>query len=157
LGLILQGPNIAAQTVLSKADASIGLSVINLANFLGSTIFVTVGQALIQSRLVKSLRHILPDVDLSSLAQGDAISIRNLASSDQLPAVLGVYNDALCSVWYLSLGLSCLVLLGGFAMEWKNVKGKMKNSDREDPRPAIETDVSEGRYEKTGDNEGTSR
>jgi hypothetical protein len=153
--LILQGPNIAAQTVLSKADASIGLSVINLTNFLGSTVFVTVGQALIQSRLVKSLRPILPDVDLSSLARGDAISIRNLASSDQLPAVLSAYNDALRGVWYLSLGLSCLVLLGSFGMEWKNIKGK-KTSDSEGTHMATKSDVSEKQDGNAGDNVGAS-
>ncbi|KAF2033423.1 MFS general substrate transporter [Setomelanomma holmii] len=85
LGLTLQGPNIAAQTVLSKEDVSIGLSVLGLFNFLGSTIFVT-------------LKPILPDVDLGSLVDGSASSIRSSASSEQLPAVLNVYNDSIKSV-----------------------------------------------------------
>jgi hypothetical protein len=151
LGCILQGPNIAAQTVLSKADAPIGLSIISLVNFLGSTIFVTIDQALIQSRLIKSLRPVFPDVDLSSLAQGDAISIRKLASSDQIPAVLSAYNDSLRSVWYLSLGLSCLVLLGSSGMEWKNVKAEKETDDGEDARLATEPNIAEGRDEKTRD------
>jgi hypothetical protein len=151
LGCILQGPNIAAQTVLSKADAPIGLSIISLVNFLGSTIFVTIDQALIQSRLIKSLRPVFPDVDLSSLAQGDAISTRKLASSDQIPAVLSAYNDSLRSVWYLSLGLSCLVLLGSSGMEWKNVKAEKETDDGEDARLATEPNIAEGRDEKTRD------
>jgi MFS family permease len=142
LGLILQGPNIAAQTVLSKAETPIGLSVINLSNFLGSTIFVTVGQALIQSRLVERLQPVLSGVDLSNLAQGDAISIRNLATKEQLPAVLSAYNDALESVWYLSLGLACLVLLASLGMEWKNVKAKKSTFDDEENQEAAAVNAS---------------
>ncbi|KAL5120374.1 hypothetical protein ACEQ8H_001664 [Pleosporales sp. CAS-2024a] len=68
LGLTLQGPNIAAQCILSKQQVSIGLAVINLTNFLGSTIFVTVAQTLLQNRLVAKLQPLLPGVDLSEIA-----------------------------------------------------------------------------------------
>lgn len=124
LGLVLQGPNIAAQIVLSKQDVSIGLSIINLANFLGSTVFVAVGQALLQSKLVKSLKPILPDADLSEISSSGATSIRDNATGDQLRAVLVGYNDAIRFVWYLALGLACLVLLASFGMEWRSVKGQ---------------------------------
>jgi hypothetical protein len=116
--------------------------VINLSNFLGSTILVTVGQALIQSRLVERLQPGFPGVDLRSLAQGDAVSIRKLARKERLPAVLSAYNDALRSVWYLSLALACLVLLASFGMEWKNVKGKKSASDAEDNQDANGTSTS---------------
>ena len=100
------------------------MSIINLFNFLGSTVFVTVGQALLQSKLATKLKPILPNVDLSELAEGGATSIRELASSDELPAVLGAYNDSMRSVWYLALGLAGLILLASFGLEWKNVKGQ---------------------------------
>jgi MFS family permease len=129
LGLTLQGPNIAAQTVLSKQEVSIGLSIINLANFLGSTIFVTVAQALLQNRLVSKLEPLLPGVDLSDVANSGASFLRDETSPEQLPAVLGAYNDALRDVWYLALALSCLILLASFGIEWKNVKGKNVDKD----------------------------
>ncbi|OAK94910.1 MFS general substrate transporter [Phaeosphaeriaceae sp. SRC1lsM3a] len=124
LGLVLQGPNIAAQTVLSKQDVSIGLSIINLANFLGSTLFVTVAQALLQNQLVKSLKPILPNANLSEIATSGANSLREEASGEQLRAVLVAYNGAIRSVWYLALGLACLVLLASLGMEWRSVKGQ---------------------------------
>jgi hypothetical protein len=108
--------------VLSKEDVSIGLSVINLANFLGSTVFVTVAQALLQSQLITKLQPILPSIDLGSLADGGATSIQNQASRDELPAVLGAYNDSMRSIWYLALGLTAVVLVASFGLEWKNVK-----------------------------------
>jgi hypothetical protein len=92
VGLCLQGPNNAAQAVLSKQQVSVGLSVINLAKFLGSTIFVTVAQALLESRLIVKLGPLLPDVDLSDIANSGAGSIRNTASKDQLPAVITAYS-----------------------------------------------------------------
>ena len=139
---MLQGPNIAAQTILSKEDVSIGLSIINLFNFLGSTVFVTVGQAILQNQLAQKLKPLLPDVDLSSLADGSATSIRNIASSDQLPAVLDAYNDSIRCVWYLALGLSCSVLLASFGMEWKNVKARKSNSSDEGDQEKAKTGSS---------------
>jgi hypothetical protein len=123
---MLQGPNVAAQTVLRKEDVSIGLSIINLANYLGSTLFVTVAQVLLQNRLVAKLTLVLPDFDLGTLADGGASSIRKIALEKQLPTVLRAYNDSLRSVWYLALGLACLILLASFGIEWKNVKTQEK-------------------------------
>jgi hypothetical protein len=147
--LILQGPNIAAQTVLRKEDVSIGLSVINLANYLGSTIFVTVAQTLLQTRLVAQLRSVFPDLDLSTLANGGASSIRNLASEEQLPTVLNAYNDSLRNVWYLALGLACLVLIASFGMEWKNVKTQEKSLVGEKDGEEIESKSSSAPHDKS--------
>ncbi|USP74915.1 hypothetical protein yc1106_02189 [Curvularia clavata] len=131
LGLVLQGPNIAAQTVLPKQDVSIGFAVINLANFLGSTLFVTVGQALLQSKLAKLLEPILPDADLRDIGSSGAISIREDAPAGQLGAVLVAYNDSIRSIWYLALGLSCLTLLASLGMEWRSVIGQSTVDDEE--------------------------
>jgi hypothetical protein len=120
--LTLQGPNIAAQTVLQKEDVSLGLSVINLANYLGSTILVTIAQKLLQTSLVARLKSVLPDLDLSTLAEGSVESFSKLASKEQLPTILSAYNDSLRGIWYLSLGLALLILFASLGMEWKNVK-----------------------------------
>lgn len=98
------------------------MAVLSLFNFLGASVFVAVGQALLQNRLVLKLKPIIPDVDASTLANGGATSFRAMVSSDQLPAVLDAYNDSIRSIWYLALGLSCLILLASFGMEWKSVK-----------------------------------
>jgi fucose permease len=131
MGLTLQGPNIAVQTILLKEEVSIGLSIVNLFNYLGSTLFVTVGQVLLQQKLIDKLKPILPGSDLTSLADSSAAFIRNLASKEQLPAVLDAYNDSLRSVWYLALGLAGLILVASFGMEWKNVKEQKSSSDDE--------------------------
>ncbi|KAJ5604681.1 hypothetical protein N7510_009835 [Penicillium lagena] len=127
-GLTLQQPNIAAQTVLSKSDAPIGLSILTFLQFLGGTIFVTVCQTLLQTKLVQGLDGKVK-LDASAISNGGATTLRNEVSKDQLEFVLKVYNDSLTSVWYLTFGLSCLIFLASFGFEWKSVKKTEKKEE----------------------------
>jgi hypothetical protein len=68
------------------------------------------------------LKSVLPDLDLSTLAEGSVESFSKLASKEQLPTILSAYNDSLRGIWYLSLGLALLILFASLGMEWKNVK-----------------------------------
>lgn len=129
LGAVLQGPNIAAQTVLPDSDVSVGLSFLQFIAFFSGSTFITVSQTLLENGLVSGLKDILPDLDPSTISGGGASTVRNLVSSDQLPVVLAVYNEALKSVWYLGLGLACLVFVASWGFEWKSVKPKSKDGD----------------------------
>jgi len=129
LGLVLQGPNIAAQTVLPSSETSIGLSVLQFGSFLGGTVFVTVSQTILENQLVKGLAGIMPDLDPSTIANGGATSLRNMVSSEELPVVLGVYNDSMKSIWYLGLALACWVFLASFGMEWRSVRKEKSKPD----------------------------
>ena len=115
---------------MSQNDMSIALSLLNFVNFLGSTIFITVSQTLLETKLVEKLGSIIPNLDASTLANGGATSLRNMVSADMLPVVLDIYNESMRSIWYLALGLSCLGLLASLAMPWKSVKAK-KDKDGE--------------------------
>ncbi|KAI5264016.1 MFS general substrate transporter [Aureobasidium subglaciale] len=127
MGIVLQGPNIAAQTVLPDSDVSIGLSFLQFITFFAGSTFVTVSQTLLEHGLVSGLRNILPDLDTSTIAGAGATAIRDMVSVEQLPAVLKVYNDSMRSIWYLGLGLSCLVFFASWGFEWKSVKGKKED------------------------------
>lgn len=124
LGAVLQGPNIAAQTVLSDADVSIGLSFLQFISFFAGSTFITVSQTLLENGLISGLKDILPDLDPSTISGGGASAVRDLVSSGQLTIVLRVYNEALRSVWYLGLGLACAVFVASWGFEWKSVKAK---------------------------------
>lgn len=105
---------------------------------------MTVGQALLEDGLVKRLRPILPDLDPSSLANGGATSLRNMVSAEQLPLVLEAYNASIKSIWYLALGLGCLVFVVSWGMEWKNVKPQKSKSKSGDEEAAeADTDAME--------------
>lgn len=90
--------------------------------FAGETVFIILSQTLLQNNLVKYLQGIIPNWDPSTLANGGAASLRNMGSGDKLSVLLDVYNDSIRSSWYLGLGLSRLIFLASFGMEWKSVK-----------------------------------
>ena len=122
LGCVLQVPNIAVQTVLSNDQVAIGISLLAFTQFLGGTIFVTVCQSLLQNKLVEGLTAKLPNFDPAAVSGQGATDLRNLVPVEELPLVLDVYNTSLKSIWYVGLGLSCLILLGGLGFELKSVK-----------------------------------
>ena len=124
-------PNIAVQTVLRKDQVAIGISLLAFTQFLGGTIFVTVCQSLLQNKLVQGLTERLPNFDPAAVSSQGATDLRNLVSADQLPLVLDVYNDSLRSIWYVGLGLSCLILLGSLGFELKSVKKQKRTEGTE--------------------------
>ncbi|OQD81935.1 hypothetical protein PENANT_c024G01541 [Penicillium antarcticum] len=130
-GLTLQQPNIAAQAVLPKSDAPIGLSILTFLQFLGGTVFVTVSQTLLESKLVEGLDGKV-GLDASTIAKGGATSLRHQVPQDKLDFVLKIYSDSLTSVWYLGMALACLVFVASLGFEWKSVKKtKEQNSPNE--------------------------
>ncbi|KAL9109898.1 MAG: hypothetical protein Q9227_005421 [Pyrenula ochraceoflavens] len=133
LGLTLQQPNIAAQTVLPDSDASIGFSVLAFISFAGGTVFVAVSQILLENKLIQGLKGVIPNLDSSTLADGGATTLRNMVSKDKLPIVLDVYNDSIRSIWDVALGLACLIFLASLGMEWKSVKEKKNKAESEEP------------------------
>ncbi|KAK5065411.1 hypothetical protein LTR84_001249 [Exophiala bonariae] len=124
LGLVLQGPNVSAQTVLPDSEVSIGLSLLNFISLLGGSIFVTVSQTLMQNKLQQGLKDILPGVDIQNVTNSGTIWLRTAVPSDKLLAVLRLYNDSIRAIWYLYVGLACLILLSSLGLEWKNVKSQ---------------------------------
>lgn len=131
LGTVLQGPNIAGQTVLPEEDVSIGLSLLQFINFFSGAAFVTVSQALLENKLISGLKDIIPDLDPSTISGAGATALRHIVSAEELPVVLAVYNDSIRSIWYLGLGLSCLAFVASWGLEWRSVKTKKEVEDRD--------------------------
>ncbi|KAL8663593.1 MAG: hypothetical protein Q9202_003781 [Teloschistes flavicans] len=123
LGLVLQQPNIAVQTVLPDSEVSIGFSLLNFISFLGGNVMVSVSQNLLEMRLIRGLQKVIPDLDPSVLANGGATSLRSMVSGDKLPVLLDVYDDAIRAIWYVALAMACLILLASLGMEWRSTLG----------------------------------
>ena len=101
---------------------------------MSGTVFVTVCQLLLESKLALGLQGKVQNLDSSALSSAGITSLTSLVSLEELPVVLEVYNDALRSIWYLALGLACLIFVTSFGMEWRSVK-KEKNKEK------METDI----------------
>jgi hypothetical protein len=115
---------VAIQTLLRKSEVPAGTSIIMLTQTLSRAIFVSVGQSMLQNKLVKNLKAAFPNdgIDLSKLASVGATQVRSLVPPDDLHTVLVAYNSALTKVYTVSLCMSALTIIGSVLIEWKSVK-----------------------------------
>ncbi|KAF4550228.1 Efflux pump roqT-like protein 1 [Elsinoe fawcettii] len=131
VGLCLQQPINAAQTVLADRDIPTGITVLTFAQILGSTVFVSICQAIVSQTLKSELARGLPGFDASSIGDIGATDIRKLVSTQELLVVLAAYNSGIRNVFYCTIGASVLALGGSLALEWRTVR---TNGDIEDRR-----------------------
>lgn len=120
-GLGNQQPSVAAQTVLPHKDVPIGAALMMFSQFLGGTVFISVGNNLFDSRLVRNLATI-PGIDIKSIKTTGATELQKMVPAEVLPQVLVAYNDALRATFYLATALTCCTIFGSLAMEWRSVK-----------------------------------
>ena len=130
IGLGMQAPALAAQTVLSKVDVPIGTALVMFAQTLGGTLFISVANNLFDTRLASGLAAI--GVDPLTVVSTGATNLRTVVSPALLPVILDRYNNALKGPFYLATGLAAATIIGSLAMEWKSVKqDKLKKVEPE--------------------------
>jgi len=112
----------AAQTVLSREDIPIGITIINFAQLAGGSVFVSVSQAILSSTLSTQLSTKIPGFDAAKLSGTGVTDLSKLVTRDLLPVLLAAYNDAMDNVFYCGLALSCLAFVASFFMEWKTMR-----------------------------------
>ena len=126
LGMGMQQSNVAAQTVLSRRDVSIGASLMVFSQSLGGAIFISVGQNVLDNKLASGLAT-LGNIDPAAVVSSGATEIRNIVPPELLPEVIELYNDALRSTFDVGVAMACFTIIGALYMEWRNVKqGKQK-------------------------------
>lgn len=133
IGLSMQQPSMAAQTVLPKIDVPTGVSLMFFGQQLGGTVFVSVGQNILSSRLISGLAEAkIPGLDPGIVINAGATNIRNVVQPEYLGAVLQAYNHALIMVYHVAVGTSCVLIVGAVFMEWKSIKKDKENVQREE-------------------------
>jgi hypothetical protein len=127
MGCTFQAPNLAAQTVLHGRDVPIGISLMIFGQLLGGSVFISVGQNVLDGQL---LQRLMPfGFSASAIENAGATSLAALPDSIR-GAVLFQYNEALRKVFQVGLIMTCLIIFGALALEWKSVK-KNKNKPAE--------------------------
>jgi MFS family permease len=130
MGMCFQAPNLAAQTVLSRKDASIGVSLMFFGQLLGGAIFTSVGQNVLNNKLLQRLAHV-PGFNASTITNSGATSLTQL-SPRLRSVILPAYNDALSYVFTVGLAIGCCSIIGALTMEWISVKNKKPAADAEE-------------------------
>ena len=134
IGMGMQQPMMAVQTVLAIDDVPIASSLIIFMQTLGAAVFVAVAQAVFGNRLRDNLQGLFAgtmdagsgsgsgSVNPAELLQTGATNIYDMVPPLLRRAVLEAFNDAITRVFVVSICASSLTVLGSLAMEWRSVK-----------------------------------
>ena len=124
-GLGFQQPPSAPQAVLPFKDLPIGIAITLFGRNFGSSLFVSVGNNILDSNLLSGLKaRAIPGVDPEAVLEAGATEFRSVVPASALPAVLDVYKKALQKTFQVGLIVSCIAVIGASLIEWKSVKGK---------------------------------
>ena len=124
VGLGMQQPLIAVQTVLDISLVPIGTSIIIFTQTLGGALFVSIGENVFSNKLVQGLAKYAPSLDPKVVLSIGATSLQTTLDKAQLPGVIQAYNDALTHAFFVAAIMAASTIIGSAAIEWKSVKGK---------------------------------
>ncbi|KAI3396429.1 hypothetical protein diail_12149 [Diaporthe ilicicola] len=136
MGMTFQAPNLAAQTVLPTADVPIGTSLMFFSQLLGGSIFISVGQNVLNNELLKNLAGV-SGFNASNILQAGATTLTHLAEPLRTTVLLA-YNEALRTVFQVGLIMTCLTILGAACLEWRSVKSKKPGSKKDEGHNSVE-------------------
>lgn len=130
LGVGMQAPQVAAQTVLSAKDVPIGIGIVIFAQNFGPTILIPAAQAIFQTRLEKELSKASlatpGGLNITSIEGMGLSDLRHHLGGHKLTEVLLGYDEAVVTTMYLPVVLTCLTIVCTAGMEWRNVKKKQQ-------------------------------
>ncbi|GAB7344585.1 hypothetical protein MBLNU457_3081t1 [Dothideomycetes sp. NU457] len=137
MGMALQQPNIAAQTVLARKDASMGVGLMILGQTMGGAIFASVSQNVIDTQLLKNLtQHPIAGINPASIVNAGATNLRKLVPAADLANFLDLYNNAITRGLLVAVGCSAATIVGALMMEWVSTKKDKK--PKAQPAAAVE-------------------
>ncbi|KNG46083.1 aflatoxin efflux pump aflt [Stemphylium lycopersici] len=122
LGCGMQTSNLVAQTVLPRADVSLGLAMMFFVQQQGGAIFLAVGQNLFSQQLVKELSGIA-GLDTQAVINSGATELRKTVPVDEIDTVISAYSYSLTRVFILAAALSACMIFGALMVEWRSIKG----------------------------------
>lgn len=124
IGIGMQGPLSAAQTVLNPKESPIGLAVVVFGASMGSSLFLSASAALFQNRLVVEIQKHSPGTNATGLGNVGLSDLGSIVGSDRLRDVLLGYDEAVIQTFYLPVALTVATIIGSALTEWRSVKKK---------------------------------
>lgn len=122
----------AAQTVLTGGDVAIGTSLVIFMTTISGTVFYSVGNSVLEDRIIRELSKRVPAVDPSVVIGAGANNLVDTMRKiypQYVDGILASYEAALQRVFLISVILACLSAFGSFLIEWRSVKKDKKPKD----------------------------
>lgn len=126
VGLAIQVPQVAAQTILPAKEASIGIAIVMFGQQIGPVLFVAASASLFKNRLRVEVSQLAPGTNVTSLAHMGLSDVRSQIGVDRLKQVLTSYDKAVVETLYLPVALTCLTIFSAVAMERVSAKKKQR-------------------------------
>jgi hypothetical protein len=127
VGMGMQQPLMAVQTVLDISDVPTGTAVLIFLQTLGGALFVSVAQNVFSNKLISGIAQYAPGLDPKIVLTIGATNIQTYLAANKpqyLPGVIQAYNDALIKAFTVATAMAALSIVGAVTVEWKSVKGK---------------------------------
>ncbi|KAL9111175.1 MAG: hypothetical protein Q9227_004438 [Pyrenula ochraceoflavens] len=127
VGVGIQAPVMALQTILKPNDLPIGVAAIAFGATMGNAVWIVVSAALFQNRLEEEVASQGLGLANTTMLEHSGLSeIRDIVGAERLLDVLMGYDRAIMQTLYLPVGLAVATLLGSALMDWKPVKKKQR-------------------------------
>jgi hypothetical protein len=122
-GCALQIPNVATQNVLPLDDIPTGLAIVILAQNFGPAVMLSAGNNILNQKLMNYIGELgIEGIDAGVILRAGATGFRAVVPEEYLVVVVEAYMRALRQTFWLTLGMSCLAVVGGCFVEWRSVK-----------------------------------
>lgn len=129
LGSGLQIAWVIVQASLPAADIPIATAMMQFAQTLGGSIFVSVAQNIFSNLLIQDLAKAAPSVPPSVVTSTGATDLKNVVDDALLPGVLVAYNAALTRTWFVSVAMAAVSIIGVVSIDWRiSVKKQQANA-----------------------------
>ncbi|KAK4139653.1 major facilitator superfamily domain-containing protein [Dichotomopilus funicola] len=128
LGSSFQIPNLSVQAALPKGDVPLGMALMFFGGFVGSTVFVSVGENVLANQLVRRLEG-FPGFEARLVNEGGVTGVLEALPAKVRGEALVQYNEALRAVFQVGLIVTCLTILGTASLEWLSVKKPQEKAD----------------------------
>ncbi|KAJ6092572.1 hypothetical protein N7486_007861 [Penicillium sp. IBT 16267x] len=133
VGLALDGPQLAAQTVFDQTDVPVALTVVTTLMNLGGAVFVSVGSSIFNNRAAVFLKSSAPGLS-EALAGGTGLTelVKSLPIGER-NEVIKTLQIILSNIFQCGIAIAVLSFVVSFGVEWRSVRSKNTSdvSDRE--------------------------
>jgi len=120
---LIQLPIIAVQAVSRTRDVPIATALVMFFQQLGGALFIAIGQAVFQNRLIPAMQKLDPSLTGTDIVMAGATGLKALVP-DQLPAVLTAYAKALDGTFEVAIAMAGGAFIMACFIEFKSIKGK---------------------------------
>ncbi|KAI1134501.1 putative efflux pump [Hypoxylon sp. FL0543] len=124
VGMSMQQPLMAVQTVLDIKDVPTGTSILIFVQTVGGALFVSVGETVFSNKLVQELAVNVPGLNPQAVLSAGATNLQHSLPAEFIPGVVLSYSNALTTAFIVGTALVAFTVFGSATIEWRSVKGK---------------------------------